>query len=415
MKLEEEEHMVSNQKIREWSSSLTAVLCMAAFIVGAACPAKAEPVPETVPEANKAFKVSADWTAGKLENYGPAKVSYTGQPIILRMSTHTPDVSGVTKFNRAAGKILERMSDGKIKLEIKSGGVVHSVSEGFTANRSGITDMSPCFVFLNPTNFPLTQALSLPGLFPDAAVLSMVAEKLYPKYFRAEFERQGVYALGFVGSVRFRLFSKTPIRTLEEIKGKKVRSGGGINQQIFQALGAATVNMSSRDFQQGLQRGLLDAIYTSDAAGLIFKLDQAATDHTDVNINHVELEWCMNRRTFDKLPHDLKVVVNNWARANFQAESQQVFLKLAVIARNKFKKEGMKFHSLTDAEAKRWAEAYENVTQDYLTKTEAKGLPARELVADIKALVEQYKGKTFNELMLETINNPDQSFSRGVK
>ena len=142
---------------------------------------------------------------------------------------------------------------------------------------------------------------------------------------------------------------------------------------------------------------------------------QAATDHTDVNINHVELEWCMNRRTFDKLPHDLKVVVNNWARANFQAESQQVFLKLAVIARNKFKKEGMKFHSLTDAEAKRWAEAYENVTQDYLKKTEAKGLPARELVADIKALVEQYKGKTFNELMLETINDPDQSFSRGVK
>lgn len=388
------------------------VAAVISLIVGMT--ANAEDLPKNMKEAKTAFKLSADWVDQKLDNYGSAKVTYDGPPITLRMSMHTPGVSGLTKFNAKAVKVLEKMSNGKIKVTFRPGGVVHNVREGFDANRTGITDMSPCFVFLNPTNFPLTQGLSLPGLFPNAAVLQAVAEKLHAKYFSKEFQRQGVYALGYIGSPRFLIFSKKQITRLEDLKGKKVRSGGGINQRIFQALGASTVNMSSRDFQQGLQRGLIDAVYTSDSAGMIFKLTDVATDHTDLSINHTQLDWCMNKRTFDKLPKDLKVVVNNWARAKSQAETQQAFLKVAVIGRSKFKKAGMKFHSLTATEQKRWQQAYAGVTEAYLKDTEAKGLPARQMVADIKALVEKLKDKKFNELMSEAINNPVQDFSPGI-
>ncbi|MFC1664684.1 TRAP transporter substrate-binding protein, partial [Pseudomonadota bacterium] len=316
---------------------VTAGSLVAAIPLALGLNASAEDLPKNMKEVKTAFKLSSDWVEGKLDNYGSAKVTYDGEPITLRMSMHTPGVSGLTKFNAKAVKILEKMSNGKLKVTFRPGGVVHNVREGFDANRTGITDMSPCFVFLNPTNFPLTQGLSLPGLFPNAAVLSTVAENLHSKYFAKEFERQGVYALGYIGSPRFLLFSKAPITKLEDLKGKKVRSGGGINQRIFQALGASTVNMSSRDFQQGLQRGLIDVVFTSDSAGMIFKLTDVATDHTDLSINHTQLDWCMNKRTFDKLPKDLKVVVNNWARAKSQAETQQAFLKVAVIGRSKFK------------------------------------------------------------------------------
>ena len=122
----------------------------------------------------------------------------------------------------------------------------------------------------------------------------------------------------------------------------------------------------------------------------------------------------MNKRTFDKLPNDLKVVVNNWARAKSQAETQQAFLKVAVIGRGKFKKAGMKFHTLSAAEQKRWQDTYAGVTEAYLKDAEAKGLPARKMVTDIKALVEKYSNKTFNDLMSETIKKPVQDFSPGI-
>jgi TRAP-type C4-dicarboxylate transport system substrate-binding protein len=380
-----------------------------------ASPARTEPVPTTMPEAKRAFKLSGEWISGKLADYRAPKVTYSGEPITLRASMHTPAVAGLTKFNAKAMKILEKMSGGKIKVKFRPGGVVHNVREGFDANRNDITDMSPCFVFYNPTNFPLLQGLGLPGLFPNAGVMQKVAEQIYRKYFAAEFERQGVYALGFVGSPQFHLFTKAPIITLGEMKGKKVRSGGGINQRIFQALGASTVNMSSRDFQQGLQRGLIDAVFTSNSAGMIFKLTGVAKHHTEVAINHVQLDWCMNKKSFDKLPPDLKRVVNHWARAKFQAETQQAFLRLAVIARGRFTKAGMKFHKLGPAEKARWQKAYANVTSNYLADMDKRGLPARQMIAEIKQLVAKYKDMTFNQLMRDAIDNPAADFSTGVK
>lgn len=377
--------------------------------------AQAAQLPTNMGEAKKAFKLSGDWTNLKLDKYTSAKVTYSGAPIELRISMHTPGVSGLTKFMVKAIKVLEKMSDGKIKPVLRAGGVVHNVAEGFEANRSGITDMSPCFVFLNPTNFPLTQGLSLPGLFPNAAVLQAVAEELYPKYFAKEFERQGVMALGFVGSPRFLIFSNEKITTLADIKGKKVRSGGGINQRVYQALGASTVNMSSRDFQQGLQRGLIDAVYTSDTAGMIFKLTNVAKHHTDVTINHTQLDWCLNRRFFAKLPKDLKLVFNDWARAMHQAQTQQAFLRVVVIARGRFKKAGMQFHTLSADEMKKWQAAYAGVTAKYLADTAAKNLPAKQMLADIKAAVAKYKDLSFNDLMKRKIDNPSRDFWPGLK
>lgn len=390
-------------------------LCLAgaaALLMGT--PLAAGDLPQTVAEADAAFSLATQWVSGALDDYNAPEITYDGDPIKLRMSMHTPAVAGLSKFNESALKILERMSGGKITPEFRPGGVVHSVSEGFDANRNGLTDMSPCFVFYNPTNFPMTQALSLPGLFPDAAVMQRVIEDIYPKYLKEEFERQGVYALGMVGSARFRIFSNMPITTLEEMQGKKVRSGGGINQRIFQALGAATVNMSSQDMQQSLQRGLIDAIYTSDAAGMIFKLEDVARHHTDVAINHTELDWCMNRRWYDALPQDLKVVVNDWGRAMFQAQTQLPFMRAAVIGRTKSKKAGMVFHTLTPEEQARWDAAYASVTEEYLSDMDKRGLPAREMVAEIKALSARYAPMSYNDLMRDAIDNPNRSFLPGL-
>lgn len=368
-----------------------------------------------MPQANEAFKHSADWLNLKLDKYTSTKVKYSGPPIDLRVSMHTPAVSGINKFVAKSLKVLEKMSNGKIKPKLRGGGVVHNVTEGFDANRNGLTDMSPCFVFLNPTNFPLTQALSLPGLFPNAAVLQVVAEELYPKYFAKEFERQGVHALGFIGSVRFLIFSNHKITTLADLKGKKVRSGGGISQRIFQALGASTVNMSSRDFQQGLQRGLIDVVYTSDTAGMTFKLTDVAKHHTDVTINHIQLDWCVNKRFLSKLPTDLKMIVNQWARAMFQAQTQQAFLRKVAVARSGFKKAGMQFHTITPEEAKRWKAAYSSVTTKYLEDMAAKKLPGKKLLADIKTAVAKYKDMSFNDLMKHAINKPSNNFWPGLK
>lgn len=357
-------------------------------------------------EVMKATQVAQDWADGKLKDYGNYPITYAGEPITVRVTSHLPEVAGQAKFLKKAFVVLEKMSHGKLKVSARWGGTVHKVTEGFEANRSGLTDMAACFTFLNARAFPLTQALSLPGLFPNEAVQTIVAESLADKYFRKEFERQQVYLNGITGNSNFNLFSNTPITTLEQLKGQKVRSGTGISQRVFEALGAVPVNISSADFFSALQRGLLDAVFTSDAAAKAFRIDDASKFHTFTPINNLPLEWCMNKRTIDAWPADLQRVFYAWSRQLHQADSQISFMLASAEARVAFKKEGLKFEQIAPDEWKKWQARFDPVIESYIKDGEAKGLPTRQLVADIRELVKKYGAMPLGDLMMDAVKHP---------
>jgi TRAP-type C4-dicarboxylate transport system substrate-binding protein len=386
-----------------------ALAALAAFGMIALFPAGTRAASEE--EIAKTTKAAQDWADGKLPSYGDHAITYSGAPVTLRLTSHLPEVSVQARFLKKSFVILEKMSKGKLKVSARWGGTVHKVTEGFEANRSGLTDMSACFTFLNTRNFPLTAALSLPGLFPNEAVQTLVAETLAEKYFRQEFERQQVYLNGITGSTNFNLFSNVPITTLEQLKGLKVRSGTGISQKVFERLGAVPVNISSADFFSALQRGLLDAVFTSDAAAKAFRIDEASKHHTDTPINNLPLEWCNNKRTIDALPSDLRQVFYAWSRQLHQADSQVSFMLASAEARLKFKKEGMQFHQIAPEEWKKWQAHFEPVIEQYIKEGEAKGLPTRALVSDIRQLVDKYGKMSLDQLMMESIKNPVQGVS----
>ncbi|WP_181408036.1 TRAP transporter substrate-binding protein [Pararhizobium mangrovi] len=382
---------------------------LAAAIVAATlahAPAFAQSDEATLSSVQQSVKEAIDWRDLKLDDYGAPKIIYDGDPVTINFSSHLPEQSAQAKFLKQAFQVLEKMSDGKLVVKARWSGTVHSVSEGFEANRSGITDMSACFTFLNITSFPLTKALSLPGLFPDAGTLSIVAEHLADKYFRKEFERQGVYLEGITGSARFNLFSNRPITKLEDLQGLKVRSGSGVNQDVFAALGATPVNISSADFFSALQRGLLDAVFTSDAAAKAFRINEAASDHTDTPINHMPLEFCMSQAKYASLPADLQEVFYRWSRQKSQAESQLSFTLASAEARKQFIDQGMKYNEIDPAEFKRWQKKFDPVIQEYIKDGEAKGLPTKQLVQDIRDLVKKYGPMSRSERMDNTISDP---------
>jgi TRAP-type transport system periplasmic protein len=362
-------------------------------------------------DVEKATQAAQDWADGKFKSYGDFPVTYSGAPITLRLTSHLPEVAAQAKFLKKAIVVLDKMSHGKLKMTARWGATVHKVTEGFEANRSGLTDMAACFTFLNSRAFPLTQALSLPGLFPNEAVQTLVAESLAKKYFRAEFERQRVYLNGITGNSNFNLFSNIPITTLEQLKGLKVRSGTGISQRIFEALGAVPVNVSSAGFFSALQRGLLDAVFTSDAAARAFRINEASKHHTATPINNLPLEWCMNKRTIDALPADLKLVFYAWSRQLHQADSQVSFMLASAKARQLFKKQGMQFHQIAPEEWKKWLAKFDPVIEQYIKDGEAKGLPTRALVADIRAMVKKYRTMPLDQLMMDAVKDPAQGVS----
>lgn len=388
--------------------STTSLVFGAALALSVAGPASAGKIGDTVEQAKKDSQVVLDWLDGKLDNYGKNDVSYDGPVITLRSTSHIPAVSGLAKLQIKAWNNLERMSNNKIKVETSWSQSVHSVREGRKAVRTGLSDHAPCFSLYTARDYNMVGGLGLPFLFNNSHEAIATAEHLYPKYLKEEFERFKVKIMREAHTGPYHLYNNKPVQTLEDIKGMKIRAGGGTHSQIIAALGATQVSMPGADAYTAMQRGTLDAIHFNDAAALIFKLHEVSKFRSSNGFNVLTVEYCMGGDWFDALPADLQVVVNNWGRQMAIAEGVGFYDYGGQVNVIKMQEQGLQKIDLPESELARWREAVSGVEAAWIADTEKKGLPAAEFVAEAKKLSAKYAAMSANDIMLDAINNPVQ-------
>ncbi len=207
----------------------------------------------------------------------------------------------------------------------------------------------------------------------------------------------------------YHLFTNRPVNNLADIKGMKIRAGGGNHSKIIGALGATQVSMPLASAYTAMQRGTLDAIHSSDAIAPIFKVHEVTKFRTTNGFNVLTIEYCTSGKWLDSLPRDLKVVYNNWARQYAQIEAQYFYDRLdAVHLEMMITKFGIKKIDMEKAEVARWEAVLAPITRDWIAQNEKKGLPAAQFIADVRALSKKYAGISANDIMLAAINSPVQ-------
>ncbi|CAN0597734.1 unnamed protein product, partial [Laminaria digitata] len=70
---------------------------------------------------------------------------------------------------------------------------------------------------------------------------------------------EGVHVIGCGAYAREAFVSKVPVRTVEDLKGLKIRSPEGLAADVFKRAGAAPVSMSGSETYGALDKGVIDA------------------------------------------------------------------------------------------------------------------------------------------------------------
>lgn len=363
---------------------------------------------ESLEEARAATKLVQDWVNGDLADYNMPDITYSGDPITLRFSTHTPATAASAKqVEFPAFKLLERLTNGKIKVEARHGGTVHAAKEGIIALRNGLTDMTFCFTSYTPTLFHLTHGLSLPGIFDTEAAATQAGQELAAKYLVDEYKPHGIY-LGYMRSTTpYIYFANEPIRKLEDIRNKKIRSSGGAHALVQEALGGVPTSVTSPNIYTAMQRGVIDMISLTDAIIKTFNLQEVTKYRTYVNVTRLNFERCVSKRWYDALPDDLKTVMNRFVPVMAQAETQILYRLAGAQAREVFKQAGLESITLSAEEEARWKEAAAPLIDEFIAENEAEGRPAREFVNDMRMLNEKYAAMDANALTRLAIDNPN--------
>jgi TRAP-type C4-dicarboxylate transport system substrate-binding protein len=364
-------------------------------------------------EARAQASVALAWLNGDFVEQNAYPMRYDGPPITLKVTGHPPaTASAVVDVLKPSFRVLEAMARGKIKVEDHWGASVHRDRDGVAALTDGRSHLAPVYSGWDSAAYRLAQGLQLPGLFPDSETATLVSEELYDRYFRADVERQGILMGRMKSSGAYHLFSMSPIRSRNDLKGLRVGTTEGVEADVMRALGAQVVTLSSLEMNPALAQGRIDAMHLADGSAEVFGIGKVARYRTALGLVRQNLEFGMSRAMWTALPPDLKAIVDAWLRAEAQAETQVFYGVAGARARERFKQGGVEFIYVAPAEHARIIEATRPVIEAFAAREEAQGRPVRAMLADIARRVEQHRGKTANDFMREAIFEPVKGINR---
>ena len=126
--------------------------------------------------------------------------------------------------------------------------------------------------------------------------------------------------------------SRVPLRTLDDFKGLKIRTTGGLTANLFSRVGASPVLLSMSDIYSALDTGVVDAAECITLAdnwdlGLheVSKYVFWPSFHSPVDIDFL----LVNQKAWDSLPPDLKKLLQVWiyevgARFDFRSNAESL-------------------------------------------------------------------------------------------
>jgi TRAP-type transport system periplasmic protein len=341
-------------------------------------------------------------------------ISYTGNPIKLRLSHHAPETHPIMKnvFIPWIDEV-KKVSNGKLIIERYMGGTLHGPRDGFKACATDITDITAGYTIWQPTSFDLEHVIALPFAFDNPMTATIVGTELYPKYLKKEYENMGVYLASYLMTTPHNIISKRPIRTLADLKGKKLSCPAGPQSEMLKLLGAVPVGLPTPEIYPAFQRGLVDGTFQTSADMINWKTWELGKFHLTLNLTVSTLPHCMNRKTFDNLPPDLKKVLYVMLQV-LAWENAAHYIWSTDEALSTMKKAGIEMVTIPASAAGKWREPVEPLWAEFIKKNDSKGLPASQCVKDMKDLTQKYIPWTPVQIRKLMVENPIPGIISGM-
>lgn len=298
--------------------------------------------------------------------------------IHIRFSTwHPPASREVRTVWTPMLEELKRRSNGRITYTLYAGGALGTGPEHYDIVAQGLSDMGYFTATWTPGRFPLTDVLSLAAWVDGKDVGVEIGNATYEKILKQEFPDVKVLELN--GCIQAFLWTRKPVRTLDDCKGLRLRTPGGQQTRYISALGAEPVFMPLGDVYLAMETGTIDGVVTCPPLVLAFKLPEVVRHGVIVTFGCVSEGVVMNKSSWEKTPDDLKPLIEEVVGNPFKTTgglSQDVYRTMMEEIREK----GVELYRLPTDEEKRWFEAFREETKNWVAELEAKGLPAREAV-----------------------------------
>lgn len=322
--------------------------------------------------------------------------TYCGAEVIkLKLANYFPP----THMNSVMmGKYCEELNKklaGKVEITQYAGSTLLSAEKVAAGVASGIADIGLSNLSYTRGRFPIMEIMELPLGFPSPWIAGHVANDFYNKFQPKDFDNYHVLMLS-TSPINVIQTVKKPVKTLEDVKGLKLRGTGRLGD-IVKALGGTPIPVSTPELYDSMKRGVVE--------GALLPLETLKGFKTGELVKYTTASWkigsaycfyvLMNKNRWAKLPPDVQKVFTEFSK-EFNERWNVEWNKIDIEGKDFFTQQGGQIVPLSDAEAAKWIKAVEPVIADYKKDVVSKGAKAADVdtwLAFVKERIEYWKGQ----------------------
>ncbi len=317
---------------------------------------------------------------------GSALAIPVGAQTTLTFSTWVPRPHHLSLWQENWTREVEKATGGRVKFNYLP---KHpSAPPGtFDAVRDGLVDLSYVTASYTPARHVMPAMAELPGMGDTAVVNSVAYSRIHWKHFQKVGEYKGVKLLAVWTHGPGQMFTKKPVGGIADIKGLKIRTGGGIAEAVANALGASAFVKPAPESFELLKSGVADGVFFPMESVVSFKLDTVLEQATlfPGGMYSSSFGFFMNQAKWDKLPKEDQAIIEKYSyeyAARSCGESWDTADQKGLEA---LKKSGVRIVNADPALLAEVRKRSAPLVDDWIKQASAKGVDAKAVLAEFRA------------------------------
>jgi len=232
----------------------------------------------------------------------------SAEPIVIKFShvvaVDTPKGNAAEFFKKRA----EELTQGKVKIELYPNSQLYKDKEEMEALQLGAVQMlAPSLAKFGPLGVKEFEVFDLPFIFNDYEALHKVTKGPVGQQLLDKLESRGIKGLAYWDN-GFKSFSaNTPIKTPEDLKGKKLRiQSSKVLEEQMRELKAIPQVMPFSEVYQALQTGVVDGTENPISNFYTQKMNEVQKYLTITDHGYLGYAVIANKKFWDGLPADVR-------------------------------------------------------------------------------------------------------------
>jgi TRAP-type C4-dicarboxylate transport system substrate-binding protein len=305
-----------------------------------------------------------------------------------------PPPAGASLFYRKYIELITAKTNGQVKIEPYWAQTLVPVNQIINGVSTGIADIGGEAQDKEAGKLPLSMVAMQPGFGTDWWAQSMAFwDLLNQEPLLSEYGKYGILPLSPVFIPDYNLIATKPIRTLADLKGKKI-SASGMQAQTLTLLGAVPIAMSPTEQYEGMQKGTIDGNTASYSPIADFKFYEVAKYITLFPFGGKMQLQLISKNSWNKLPADIQAIFKAVIPDSIQANINCFFVKdqpMFPMSPELVKTNNLELIKPSAEDIAALRQIQGKMADQWAVDTDKAGMPGTKVLTDYRALIAKYE------------------------